>query len=185
MTAARSVRGDRRPTAGRRPAGRDPAGRSRRTRDWRPLTPAEPTAGSGSGRPARAQRARTPQRAAVARGSRAGSTVAPRSSIAWFHDQPRPGGTAASAAACASRRCQRPAPATAARTRATLVSTTPTSRSKREGQHGPRRVRADARQREQRVEVVGEGAAVPLDDAPTRTGGGSGPGGCTPAPPRR
>ena len=73
-------------------------------------------------------RAAAADRAGVAARTPGRQTVAPRSSIAWFQRQPAPGGTEASAAACTSRgRSDRPA--RRASTRATFVSTTPTSRS--------------------------------------------------------
>ncbi len=162
MAVARSVpvTGPDRRASTRRPR---PCRSESANRDWRPLTPNVPTAGSGSGRPARAHPQVAVRAQAPHDGLRAVHTVAPRSSMAWFHDQPCPGGTAASASSCASRRFNG-RPCHRASTRAALASITPTSRSKRERQHGPRGVGADAREVEQGVEVVGEGAAVALDD---------------------
>ena len=109
-------------------------------------------------------------------GARARQTVAPRSSIAWFHAQPAPGGTAASAArlrlAAAAATDRRGGRGRAPRS----CRRTPTSSLEGERQHGPRRVRPDAGQREQRLAgragqraaVLGHdglGAAVQVDGA--------------------
>src|SRR5262249_48155469 len=77
---------------------------------WRRLRAGERGAGSGSGRPARpqVQLPSTGQRSQA--GDRGAQTVAPRSSIAWFHAQPSPAGTSWSARSWASfARSGRPA----------------------------------------------------------------------------
>jgi pimeloyl-ACP methyl ester carboxylesterase len=71
-------------------------------RDCPPDTPADPSAGSGCGRPARAHEQPVATGHSSQRGSRRRHTPAPRSSIAWFQAQACPGGTDASAASCAA-----------------------------------------------------------------------------------
>ena len=91
--------------------------------------PAEPSMGSGAGKPAEAQRqcGRTGQRSHA--GDRFRHTRAPRSKTAWPQVQPQPSGTASSATAWASAgRTGRPASARATK-RPALVSTRPMSRS--------------------------------------------------------
>ncbi len=90
-----------------------------------------------------------------------GRPLAPRSSIAWFHAQPCPAGTTASVGRAGPRRARSGRPAWRARIRATLVSTTPTSRSPAKARtaravYGPMpgRARSAARSQRQPAPVI-------------------------------
>ena len=97
---------------------------------WDTDTPAEPRAGSGSGRPASDHRHRRRKGQVPHSGAREVQTVAPRSSSACPKDHPAPMGTMTSTRAWASAG-RTGLPATLrAMTRPAFVSTTPTSRSK-------------------------------------------------------
>ncbi len=98
-------------------------------RAWGLLTPALPTAGSGSGRAATVQAHQRPTGHRPHAGTAGRHSDAPRSIIDWFQAQASPAGSAASAAACAALGDNRP-PSARASTRATLVSTTAASASK-------------------------------------------------------
>ena len=86
-------------------------------------------------------------------------TVAPRSSIAWFHAQPCPAGTSASAAPAPRPGARRPAGDAGQHPGGVGVEHADVA-LEGEGQHRPGGVRPDAGQGEQRVEVVGQRAAV-------------------------
>ena len=73
-------------------------------RAWRPLTPADPIAGSGSGLPLDDQAHDRATGHAPQLGDRAVHTVAPRSSITWFHAHASPWGPTSSAGAWTSLR---------------------------------------------------------------------------------
>ena len=126
----------------------------------------------GRGRPAgrrQAHAARTGQPSQ--RGRRAVHTVAPRSSIAWFHAHALAGRHPAVGRAPGPRPVEG-APGRRASTRPTLVSSTPTA-ARRRTPAPPGPVYAPMPgQRQQRVEVVGEPPSVVL--APPRRGSGGG-----------
>ena len=151
-------------------------------RDWPPDTPGRADAGSGSGRPAvdpgAAGRDRARARSAATRPCRPS-----RRGRASPGSTPTPGrpGTASSAA---------PAPRGRARRRPAAPGQHPGRVGvdhadvalEGEGQHGPGRVGTDARQREQRVEVVGQPAAVVARRPHARHRCRSRPGGCSRGP---
>ena len=161
-----------------RPWRSDPAkrGLAPRTR------PAEPTAGIGvrpAGCGASAHPARTGQRPQAGR-TGAGTRVAPRSSRAWFHAQPRPSGhgcvgaTLHLAAAAGAGRPWR------ARTRADVRVQHADVGLEGEGQHRPGGVRPDAGQGQQRRpgrRGGGRRGARPRRHPPPATG--SPPAGCS------
>ncbi len=130
-------------------------------RDWPPDTPADPSAGSGVGQPccAQAHRSRTGQ--SPQRGDRRVHTVAPRSSMAWFHAQACAGRDGASASGLGGRRGEAvalPARQDAGRVgvhHAVVVL-------EGEGQHRPGRVGTDTGEGEQAGEIRRQPAVVPL-----------------------
>ena len=106
-------------------------------------------------------------------GRRRRHTVPPSSMIDWFH---RHAGSPPAGAAAATRSSaiawasagRNDRPAHRARTRPTLVSTTPTGRSKANASTARAVYGPTPGQRQERRQVVGQDAAVPLDDGDGR-----------------
>ena len=90
-------------------------------------------------------------------------SVAPRSMNTWFHTQPWPSGTSSSAIAWARFGVKR-SPADSRQHAGDVGVDHGDIALERKGQHGAGRVGTDPRERQQRIEVVGQPAIVAFDD---------------------